>query len=155
MQTRTIVFDISTLPGVLGPVRPAYYACCYHVEHRRYEDFDPRQAPAMARLIKRITSATELVTFNGAFDLDVLETHYGSVALTAKHTDMHEVLNSVGRWMELDEAAWINLGERKLRATDLVHDPVNRSHVRRACRSDVRQTYKLWVLHQLGRLKCW
>lgn len=154
---RTVVFDLSTYPDNLGRIREMYFACCYLVESHRYEYFDPRQAGEVAKLIGRLRYARELVSFNGkAFDLAVLRKHHGledPVPIDGAHTDLCEIINRDGRGGSLDEAVFANFCERKLSADRLPHDPVRRSHARDGCRSDVRQTYKLWTLYRNDALR--
>ena len=157
MTVPTVVFDISTYP--LSPDRrpSMYYGCCYLVEWRRYEHFDPRLPRDIARLFARLTNAVEIVSFNGeAFDLEVLRLHHGLVTPVPKdgtHTDLAVVLSDEGRGGSLDETAWLNLGVHKTDINTLQHDPEHRSHARQACQSDVRLTYRLWKLYKAGALK--
>jgi len=158
MKHRTVVFDLSTLPGRLpGDLRPLYYACCYLVESRRYEYFDPRTEKDVLKLIARLKDATEVVSFNGeSFDLPVLREHHGlkgRVPTKGRHTDLCVVLSEQGRGGSLNDAVSLNLGKQKLAINTLPHDPVERSHARKACQSDVRQTYRLWKLHREKKLR--
>src|SRR5258706_13394823 len=132
MSRRTVVFDFSTYPGNLpGDIRPLYYACCYLVESRRYEYYDPRKERDILKLIARLKKATELVSFNGkSFDLAVLREHHslkGRVPSKGRHTDLCNILSEKGRGGGLDDATMLNLQEPKLVISTLDHDPVNRS----------------------------
>lgn len=157
MAVATVIFDLSTYPLSPGHIPRMYYGCCYLVEWRRYEHYDPRNDQDIARLIGRLTNALELVSFNGeAFDLQVLRHHHGLAIPAPKcgiHTDLAVVLGTNGRGGSLDEAAWLNLGVRKTNINTLQHDPERRTHARQACQADVRLTYRLWKLYKAGTLK--
>ena len=157
-KCRTVVFDLSTYPGgFLERIPALYYACCYLVESRRYEYFDPRNEKDVLKLLSRLKDATEVVSFNGeTFDLEVLRKHHGltgRVPRRGRHTDICVLLSEKGRGGSLDDAARLNLGEPKLDISKLESDPINRNHAREACRSDVSQTYRLWKRYQKGTLK--
>jgi hypothetical protein len=161
------VLDISTFPASLGfrlnpdrdtrrPYAPGLMAACIYVaQHRKYRCYLPAQAKY---LLRQIEAAEELVTFNGLiYDLVVLERHYGlaqDIALRATHVDLaHIIEQRIGRWTEFNEVVGLNLGEHKISVNEFPHDPVNRSDAKAACKSDVRQTYKLWKLYKAGKLK--
>ena len=165
---RTVIFDISSYPYGLDfkvatnarerfKHAPAmYFACCYIVESKRYKYFRPEKAAGLIRLLK---SATEVVTFYGTkLDIPVLRRHHGlkgPVPSSGRHTDLGIVVErKKGQWVTFADTVRVNLGEEKLDINKFPHDPVDRSHARRCCQSDVRQTLKLWKLHRARRLRC-
>lgn len=131
-------------------------ACVYRQQTGRYEYFEPNGAQ---RLVKLLLAASRIVSFNGEhFDFPVLQRWYGFPDRSIwgkKSVDVQQMLNP--GWEDLifqddclwrtslDYAAWFHLGERKHTAG---RDMINMSmpHLKRACRSDVRQTYQLYRL---------
>jgi len=159
-QFGPIVLDVSTMPyGIdfavartnedrLQHAPPLLTSCVYFVKSRSYRYFGPSEVNLLVNYLKH---TEELVTFNGLkFDLLVLRRHYGlkgRVPLKGKHTDLGMIAERrTGRWVKFKEMIALNLGEEKLDIDRLAHDPVNRSDTNAGCRSDVRQTYKLWRL---------
>ena len=162
-----VVLDISTFPanvefrfGGDRDARRSYApglmaACVYATRGHKYRNYLPNQAET---LLKQLETADELVTFNGLkYDLVVLEKHYGlsrHVALRSSHTDLALIFEqAIGRWVDFNEVVQLNLGERKIPISEFPPDPVNRTDALAACKSDVRQTYKLWKLFKDGKLK--
>jgi hypothetical protein len=162
-----VVLDISTFPANIEfrfggdrdarrPYAPGLIAACvYATRGQQYRNYLPNQAEL---LLKQLETADELVTFNGLkYDLVVLEKHYGlsqDVAHRKSHTDLALIFEQrIGRWVDFNEVVQLNLGERKIPISEFPPDPVNRTNALAACKSDVRQTYKLWKLYKKGQLK--
>jgi hypothetical protein len=73
---------------------------------------------------------------------------------TSRHGphDLAKIIEDfTGQWPSFDDIVWRNLKERKKSINDLKHDPVNRTDAIAACKSDVRQTYKLFRLYEAGK----
>ncbi|KAB2674469.1 MAG: hypothetical protein DVB31_01960 [Verrucomicrobia bacterium] len=112
----------------------------------------------MNDLLETIKAADKIVTFNGLnFDFLVLEQHHGldrGVGSRPSNVDLSRVVEErIGRVTTLDELVQLNLNERKVHAGEFEHDPVDRTDAIAACRSDVRQIYRLWMLFLADRLK--
>lgn len=130
-------------------------ACIYSETTRDYRHYLPAQAAA---LIARLEAADEIVSYNGKqFDLLVLMRHHGLTrgaydALNAKHTDLFEIFSkSAGFGVSLDGMARRNLGQRKMVAGRSMAALDLRS-LKRAARSDVRQTFQLLRIHEAGQI---
>jgi hypothetical protein len=139
-----VVLSLAAQPGSSpggdpsGEIRPLYYACCYHVEAKRFDYFDPRNRKDVARLLARLADATEVVTFNGeALGLRMLREHHGLGAI-ARHTDLAAVPGVHAP--RIDPGAY-------------AYDPENRRHARQACQDEARQVLQLWKLHRAGVLR--
>ncbi len=124
----------------------------------RYHYFTPAQS---RELIDLLMGADQIVSFNGKrFDLLVLRRHHG---LTAKafatlnrkrrHIDLWEIFTDrCERRVSLDAMARLNLGEGKMvSGRDMAE--LSLKELKRACRSDVRQTYRLLKLHEAGKIR--
>ncbi len=69
------------------------------------------------------------------------------------HTDIHEIMSTkAGFRVSLNEAAQINLGERKHTAGRAMA-ALSLDKLKEACRSDVSQTYRLWQAYVDGTLR--
>lgn len=128
--------------------------CVYFEARRRYQFFDPRKADG---LINVLLGAGEIISFNGKnFDLLVLRRHYGlgsRVPRKGKHVDLCEVLSKqVGFNVGLDRLARMNIGEGKHTDGRKMAN-LNEAELRKACQSDVRQTYRLWKLYERKELQ--
>lgn len=129
-------------------------ACLYSEVTGRYKSFSPTKAQD---LIERLRHADEVISFNGKnFDLLVLQRHYqlkGRIPRKGKHVDLYEILSKkVGFRVSLNLLAKINLGEGKHTDGRKMAN-LNIAELRIACRSDVRQTFRLWQLYREKRLK--
>ncbi len=124
------------------------------MESQRYDHVDPRRPRDVAKLLARVSDATELVTFGGdGHALRVLREHHGlagPVPVRGRHTDLALVDGAQGRDIDLDAAARLNLREPRLDVATLAYDPENRRHARLACQSDARQIHQLWKLNRAG-----
>lgn len=166
MQKLRVCFDIETEPFTQAFLdatsseaklkeAPRMRVACVYVEHlRRYRFFTPYQS---AQLIELLQSADEVISFNGeGFDCLVLRKHHGlkgKIPSKGKHVDLHAVLTErAGFRVSLHLAATINLGEGKhTKGREMKNlDP---AALQTACKSDVRQTYRLWKLHTAGALQ--
>ena len=163
---RRVCFDIETEPFSDAFLRatspqarlreaPRMRIACAYVEHeKRYRFFVSKQSDQLLELLQ---GADEVVSFNGkAFDLLVLRKHYGlkgKVPMKGRHVDIHMILTArAGFRVSLHVAAQMNLGEGKhTKGREMTNlDP---AALRIACKSDVRQTYRLWKPHEDGTLQ--
>jgi hypothetical protein len=119
-----------------------YFACCYLLESRRFDFFDPRSKKDVARLLARLKDASEVVTHGGdAFGLRVLREHHGLAGPVPAH----------GRHTDLATVAGVPpLG---IDAGGPAYDPENRRHAREACQAGARQLLQLWLRHRAGVLR--
>ncbi len=129
-------------------------ACAYVEHQKRYLFFTPDQC---AQLIELLQNADEVISFNGKnFDSLVLRQHHGlkgKLPAKGRHFDVHQVLSErAGFRVSLDVAAKINLGEGKHTQGREMNN-LNAAALREACKADVRQTYRLWKLHESGALQ--
>lgn len=163
---RRIVFDIETYPFSkqfkqaktsnerLRLAPKMRVACVYDESINKYSYYLPQTAK---KLIATLKSADEVISFNGKnFDLLVLSCHYklqGKVPKEGKHIDLHEIMSSeVGRLVSLDHAVRINFNEHKqVEGREMVN--LDLPALKKACRSDVEQTYRLWKLYIERELK--
>jgi hypothetical protein len=167
-KTKRVVFDIETEPfsqGFLDAKTVAdktneapkmRIACVYEEKVDKYHYFDPTQAEA---LIKILSESEEVISFNGKeFDVLVLKKHYGldhnNIPAKGTHVDIHEIMTDItGYRVSLNKAVDLNFGERKHTSGKSMVD-LDMEKLKEACRSDVKQTYRLWQLHDKGSLEC-
>ena len=141
--------DIKTRLALAPKMR---LACAF--DGVRWIYFLPSEAD---RLVALLIRADEVVTFNGnGFDMLVLMKHLGLTAAVVKkikHSDLFEqISNSEGRWINLNDLAQLNLGERKhTKGRDIAN--LDLAGLKEACRSDVWQTFRLWEMWSGGTLK--
>ena len=164
-STPAVVLDVSTYPASLAfrlcPDRDTRLqlaprmmaACLYDSCNRTYRGFLPAQVGDLIQCLER---AERLVTFNGfKYDLVVLERHHDlskDIATRPSHVDLAKIIEDfTGQWPSFDDIVWRNLKERKKSINDFTHDPVNRTDAIAACKSDVRQTYKLFRLYEASK----
>ncbi|MFN0317649.1 MAG: ribonuclease H-like domain-containing protein [Burkholderiales bacterium] len=129
-------------------------ACAYIQETRKYRYFVPETATELISLLQR---ANEVISFNGKnFDILVLQRHHklkGSTPEKGRHIDLHKILSDeAGFRVSLNHAALINLREKK-HTDGRKMNTLTLKELKIACRSDVRQTYRLWKLYEAGNLK--
>lgn len=157
IETELINENFRAAATAAGRLRhaPKPRLACVYVEHlRRYRFFHHGQFKELLQLLRR---AKEIITFNGKqFDFLVIRKHLGmkrDVFKRARNTDVFEILHKkAGFRVSLDAAARHNLNEsKKYKGIELATAPP--TTVKDGCRSDVRQTYRLWKLYQSGKLK--
>jgi hypothetical protein len=166
MPLNRICFDIETepfsndfrhaesLPSRQQHAPTMRVACVYFESSNTYEFFAQDEA---SQLITLIQNADEVITFNGkGFDILVLRKHYGlkgKVPQRGKHVDLHEVLTAkAGFRVSLDKASRLNLKEPK-HTSGREMSNLDLEALKEACRSDVSQTYRLWLAHANGELR--
>ncbi len=126
-------------------------ACVF--DEKKWYYFLPSE---VSNLIKLLNSADEIITFNGKnFDELVLRKHYGLINAFPSngiHIDIHQIcFDEVGRRISLDKLVQLNLGERKyIEGKRMVELGI--SALKKACHSDVWQTYRLWKLWDKNKL---
>lgn len=165
-KTKCIVLDLETYPFSDQFIssrsikeRTKYapkmrIACIYDESARKYRFFKPEHSKSLIKILKR---ANEIVTFNGKeFDILVLRQHYGlkgRVPQKGKHTDIHEIMSKrAGFRVSLNRAVGLNFNESKHTSGRDI-GKLNLSKLKTACRSDVRQTYKLWKCYKEDSLR--
>lgn len=129
-------------------------ACVYSERDDKYRFYGPGQADD---LVEILIAADEIVSFFGkGFDVLVLRRHHGlrgKLPRRGKHVDLCEILSaSAGHRVSLHRAAALNLGEKKHTAGRKMSE-LDGAALQEACKSDVSQTYRLWLLHAAGTLK--
>lgn len=129
-------------------------ACVYDEKENKHLYFEPHEADDLVRILQE---ASEVISFNGKrFDVLVLRRHYklrGKVPLKGRHIDIHEILTGhAGFKVSLDKAVSINFGEKK-HTDGRSKESLDIEELKEACRSDVNQTYRLWIEHNNGTLK--
>lgn len=159
---RLVCFDCETAPFPPGwnelalaerqRKAPTLRVCCTY-DGRQWRDFTPERA---ADLVAYLQSADALLSYNGInFDELVLRRHaalVGPLPASGTHHDLCALLREKGIGVRLDWLARTNLGEGKaVKGSDMPDLPLG--EVVRACRSDVRQTWRLWEMWQAGTLK--
>ncbi len=152
---RLVCFDCETAPfppgwndlsaAERGLQAPALRVCCTY-DGRRWRDFTPDQAP---ELVAHLQSADALLSYNGLhFDELVLRRHAGLVGPLPRsgiHHDLCSILRDRGEPVSLDWLAKKNLGEGKaVKGSDMAG--LSMEALVHACRSDVRQTWRLWEM---------
>jgi hypothetical protein len=116
--------------------------------------FLPSEADA---LIALLLAADEVITFNGKmFDELVLRKHHklaGNLPANGEHIDLFAViLERENRKISLHRLAKLNLGEEKhTKGRSMANLDIEA--LKKACRSDVWQTYRLWELWRDGQLE--
>lgn len=129
-------------------------ACLYDEQSNKYLFFTEKNVKTFIEVLR---CADEVISYNGKlFDVLVLMRHYGltgKVPRNGKHVDLWAILSKKSGFnVPLNLAAWLNLGEskhtdgRKMAMLDL-------RGLKTACRSDVSQTYRLWLLYKERRLR--
>ena len=146
--------DAATMQDKLREAPRMRIACVYVEHQRRYRFFTPADA---GKLIQLLESADEVISFNGTgFDVLVLQKHHGlaaGVPAKGKHLDVHAILTDrAGFRVSLNVAARLNLGEGKhTKGREMVN--LDLAALQEACKCDVSQTWRLWKLHQVGKLE--
>jgi hypothetical protein len=165
-RIRRVVFDIETelFPPEFRAARsnrervklvPRMRVACVFEEHTgRFRYFTERQVSA---LIDVLAEANEVVSYNGSrYDLLVLRRHYSlanRIPKKGRHTDLATILSRrAGFNVKLNRAALLNLGESK-HTWGRETAKLNLQALKRAARSDVWQTYRLWRLYKQGALR--
>ena len=163
---KRVIFDIETEPfsaqfndAQTDATRKKYapkmrVACVFDEEEDKYLYFEPHEA---GNLVRTLQEADEVVSFNGKrFDVLVLRRHHelkGKVPLKGKHIDIHEILTDrAGFRVSLDKAVRLNFEEKK-HTDGRAMGVLDIEELKEACRSDVNQTYRLWVEYNNGTLK--
>ena len=120
----------------------------------QYSYYEPHNTESLVNALQR---ADEVVSFNGKrFDLLVLRKHYslkGKVPFKGKHIDIHQILTvRAGFRASLDKAVSLNFGEKR-HTNGRAMESLDINELKEACRSDVDQTYRLWIEWNNGTLR--
>lgn len=160
MVTKRLVFDIETEPFSqsfldadnekerIKHAPKMRVVCVFDESKDEYKYYTPDNSDA---LIKELLCANEVISFNGnGFDLLVLKKHHGlkgRVPKNGEHIDIHFIMtDAAGFRVSLDKAVNLNFGERKhTNGRDM--EALTLDDLKIACRSDVSQTYRLWLAH--------
>ena len=137
--------DSKTRAGRIKHAPEMLLGCVYFQRTGECRFFYPRQA---ASLVAVLQNADEVISYNGKhFDDLVLRRHYGlkgRLPGRGRHVDLCEILTKLSnKRVSLNHAAWLHFGERKFRQGGVV-PTLSLHEVRRACQSDVQQTFNLW-----------
>jgi len=130
-------------------------ACVYNLNTGKYTYYRPGTTD---KLIARLLNADFIVSFNGkCFDLLVLQRHHRlgkrkADQLNRKHIDLCEEVKTMSsrRW-SLNKLARLNLGEAK-HTNGREMTSLNLAALKIACRSDVSQTYRIFLKWMDGSL---
>jgi hypothetical protein len=129
-------------------------ACTYHTGTHHYRFYESDDFPALIRELRR---AAELVTFNGeGFDHFVIARALGCSIKSLRlppSADLFRLIRDVaGLRPSLNNLAYLNLGRGKRTQGRLIPN-VSHTERRKACKSDVMQTYRLYRLYEAGKLR--
>lgn len=152
IETEPFSGDFKDAPNIKEKIRYAprmRVACVFDESRRKYSFYTEDEH---AKLIKVVVAADEIVTFNGKmFDIPVLRRHCGLKG-RVRHCDIHEIMSArAGFRVSLNRAVEVNFGERKHtdgRSMQGMSLPL----LKAACRSDVSQTYQLFLRYCAGTL---
>lgn len=162
-----LVLDIETAPFTMEFKRANTFAdrlkCCpeirlagtYNSSTRKYSFYTSTRC---CELIRALLKADKVITFNGnQFDLLVLRRHGGLSErnfrrIQKKHADLYEIINrETEQSYSLNELARTNLDERK-RVHGRAMCKLNLMELKKANRSDLSQTYRLYRRWESGKL---
>lgn len=166
LPKKRVVFDIETEqfseefnkdPNIATKTKlaPKMRLACLYEEHiDEYSYFLSKDAK---KLIAKLKSADEVISYNGnSYDYLVLRNHYGlskNYPKVGQHIDMLDIVyKHCGFKVSLDIMSKLNLGKGKHTQGRSILE-LDLEKLKIACKSDVRQTYKLWQLYSKKKLK--
>jgi len=114
------------------------------------------RADQFGELLRLLRGAHQVVSYNGErFDFFVIAKalKIGITRLRIKSTDLYRIVaEQTGKKVGQNNLSVVNLGETKHTAGNLIPN-LEISAIKKACKSDVNQLYRLYKLYSRGRLR--